>query len=189
MQFASSEVAKLPRLALVPLSLARIRRGTHIQSAPAATAKYTPTDSNARTDKSRNTFTFLDAMVLPALLVKIFTEKEWKDLPGVAPEQQPPHCNGRQWMKPSFSPPLLSHFGCRHRRGDSDRFAWKKPFRFVRGGVGSGDAERLSTAAAAAAAAIQQHQAPFQRENKRSSMRMKITLHHQLLVSIVVSTF
>ncbi|TNN87104.1 hypothetical protein EYF80_002859 [Liparis tanakae] len=34
---------------------------------------------------------------------------------------------------------LLSHFGYRHRRGDSDRFAWKKPFRFVRGGRRGGD--------------------------------------------------
>lgn len=42
------------------------------------------------------------------------------------------------------------------RRGDSDRFAWKKPFRFIRGGRGGGGgeqgcrAERLPTAGAAA---------------------------------------
>lgn len=80
----------------------------------------------------------------------------------MAPEQQPPHCNGRQWMKPSFSPPLLAHFGCRHRRGDSDRFAWKKPFRFVRGGGGgvSRDAER----GCPQQPQQQQHQAPFQCE-------------------------
>ncbi|KAF0040979.1 hypothetical protein F2P81_006877 [Scophthalmus maximus] len=50
----------------------------------------------------------------------------------VAPEpQQPPHW---QWMKPSVSPPPLSRSGC---RGDSDRFAWKKPFRSVRRGPSS----------------------------------------------------
>lgn len=128
MQFASSEVARLPRLA--PLSFARTRRGTHIQSAPAATAKHT-LPNNVLKDKP---FTFAIQQWSSRRACENLTEQEWKGLPGVAPEQQPPHCNGRLWMKPFLLPPLLSHFGCRHRRGDSDRFAWKKPFRFVRGG-------------------------------------------------------
>lgn len=40
---------------------------------------------------------------------------------------------------PSLSPlpsPRLSHFGCRHRHCDSDRFAWNEPFCSVHGGVG-----------------------------------------------------
>lgn len=76
-------------------------------------------------------------------------------------QQQPPHCNGRQWMKPSFSAspppppstPPRSHFGCRHRRCDSDRFAWNEPFRSARRGGErrAEDAGRPSTTAAAAA--------------------------------------
>lgn len=132
MQFASgSKVAKLPRL--VPLSLACIRRGTRIQSAPAATEKYTPAN-NVLTDTPRLPFTFANATVLPACLWKYYRKRM----------ERSSRCRSRaaaaaalQWQAVDeaflLPPPLLSHLGCRHRRCDSDRFAWNKPFRFVRG--------------------------------------------------------
>lgn len=132
MQFASSsEVAKLPRL--VPLPLACIRRGTRIQPAPAARVKYTPTNS-VLTDKPRNPFTFANTTVLTACWWKYHRK-------GMARSSR---CGSRaaaaaalQWQavdEAFLLPPLLSHFGCRHRRCDSDRFTWNKPFQFVHRG-------------------------------------------------------
>lgn len=118
------DAAKLPRL--VPLPLACIRRG---DSHPVSSCGY----SEAHTRINQETHS--PWQWSSRRVGENITEKEWQGLPGVAPEQQqPPHCNGRQWMKPSFSPPLLSHFGCRHRRCDSGRFARNEPFQFVHRG-------------------------------------------------------
>lgn len=141
MRFASiTEVAKLPRLA--PLSLASIRRGTRIRSAPAA-AQTRPINS-ALEDKPRKPFTFTTAVVLAGSSVEYLTDDEWKGLSRSG--FRAAAAAALQWqagMEPSFLPsfsPLCSHtLGCRHRCCDSDRFAWKKPFRLLGGGEGGGE--------------------------------------------------
>lgn len=165
MRFASTaEVAQLPRL--VPLSLASVRRGTRIRSA-CGYPEMCPINS-VLTDKPRKPFTFTTAVVLAGSSWKISQPMNGKVFP--------------EWLESSsrrtamagrdgafrLPPPLLSHFGCRHRGCDSDSFAWNKPFRFPGGGGGerarNKDAERRSTEAAAAASQ-QDDRAPFQRHN------------------------
>lgn len=130
MRFASTaEVAKLPRL--VPLSLASVRRGTRIRSA-CGYPEICPINS-VLTDKPRKPFTFTTAVVLAGSSWKISQPMNGQIFP--------------EWLESSSRrtamagrdgafrlPPLLSHFGCRHRGCDSDSFAWNKPFRFPGGG-------------------------------------------------------
>lgn len=119
------------------------------------------------TDEPRKPFTFTTAVVLAGSSWKILHTMNGKVFP--------------EWLQSSSSrrtamagrdgafllPPLLSHFGCRHRRCDSDRFAWTRPFGFLGGGrerAENEDAERLFTEAAAAPSQ-QDDRAPFQRHN------------------------
>lgn len=107
------------------------------------------------TDTSTNIFTLAKTTVRVAWFYprKKYTTGRKGPL-CVAPEQQqPPHCNGRQAVDDAFLPPFLppphAHFGWLARLGDSDRLAWNKPFRQVRGGwCKLGCRGRLSTAAA-----------------------------------------
>lgn len=90
------------------------------------------------------------------VLVEILQKRDGEVLPGVVPEQQqPPHCNGRQWMKPSFSHPPTLLFARTLRLPSPPRWQWKVRLEETiplcpRGGARM---HRLSTAAAAAAAA------------------------------------
>lgn len=96
-----------------------------------------------------------------------------------------------QWqaVDEACPPPLRSHFGCLLRRGDSDRFAWKKPFRFIRGGRGGGGEQGCREAAHSKSSSsdIQQHEAPFQRVVEDGENTPK-TLY-QIAVNISLSSF
>lgn len=139
MRFASTTgVAKLRRL--VPLSPRSYPQGDTHPLGSCGYAELWPVHS-VLTDKPRKPFTFTTAVVLAG--------SSWKMLPTMNGKVFP------EWLQSSSSrrtamagrdgafllPPLLSHFGCRHRCCDSDRFAWKKPFRFPGGGWGGGEAE------------------------------------------------
>lgn len=172
MQFASSEVARLPRLA--PLSLVPAEGHTHIQSAPAATAKHT-LPNNVLTDIPRKPFTFRKSN--GPHVVKILQQRNGKVfLVWLQSSSRRTAMAGSGWSLPS--PPLCSHTSAAVTAAVTVTGSPGRNHSGLSAGGGGAGMQRgcRSTAAAAAAAAamIQQHQAPFQRENKRSSTRVKI---------------
>lgn len=112
-------------------------------------------------------------------MVEYLTGDEWKGLSRSG--FRAAAAAALQWqagMEPSFLPsfsPLCSHtLGCRHRCCDSDRFAWKKPFRLLGGGgeeesgaQGCGEAPHRSRSSSSSGGESAGSQAPFQRDKER----------------------
>lgn len=133
--------------------------------------------NSALEGKPRKPFTFTTAVVLAGSFVEEPTDDGWKGLSRRG--FRAAAAAALQWqagMEPSFLPsfsPLCSHtLGCRHRRCDSDRFAWKKPFRLLGGGGreeesgerGCGEAPHRSCSSSSSSSESAGSKAPFQRD-------------------------